>query len=161
MKGRDRVGLIVCDFKPIPPALAQLLGDHLLGLDTLRIQWERLPRQGRAGQPRELAQARLQQLRGDGLRLASSTSSPSSRIAVNRLDFLMPLRSPDMPRAPPSRSASTFRNTASPSTGKIDIGAAPSDRACRSSARPSNFSPELCDLMSDYFFASSIAAKRA
>ena len=42
MKGRDRVGLIVCDFKPIPPALASLLGEHLLHLDRLRIQSEGL-----------------------------------------------------------------------------------------------------------------------
>ena len=36
LKGRDRVGLFICVWKPIPPDLAQLLGDHLLTVEKLK-----------------------------------------------------------------------------------------------------------------------------
>ncbi|HTX71869.1 MAG TPA: PilZN3 domain-containing protein, partial [Rectinemataceae bacterium] len=38
MKGRDHVGLVVCDFKPIPPSLETILGDHMMQLERLHAE---------------------------------------------------------------------------------------------------------------------------
>jgi hypothetical protein len=159
MKGRDRVGLIVCDFKPIPPALAQLLGEHLLGLDTLRIQWQDF--RDKAVQINPESSRKLgfnnyavMTVGGDQFKLALYT------LAVNRIEFLMPFRSPDLGAGGPVSISLYFQKFRFTVTGEIEK----SERlptGVQKVRASLNFSPELCDLMSDYLFASSVAAKRA
>jgi hypothetical protein len=159
MKGRDRVGLIVCGFKPIPPALAELLGNHLVGLDTLRIQWgdfrdKAVPVNPETSRKLGYNNYAVMSLGSEQLKLALFT------LAVNRLDFLMPLRSPDLTLGSPVAISLYFRkfrftvNGAIEKTERLPTGV----QKVRVSI---NFSPELCDLMSDYFFTSSLAAKRS
>jgi hypothetical protein len=159
MKGRDRVGLIVCEFKPIPPALAQLLGDHLLGLETLRIQWNDFRDKAVQISPESSRKLGFNNYAvmaagGEQFKLALFT------LAVNRVDFLMPFRSPDLPQGSPVAISLYFQkfrftvNGAIEKTERLPTGV----QKIRASIA---FSPELCDIMSDYYFASSLAAKRA
>lgn len=159
MKGRDRVGLIVCEFKPIPPALAQILGDHLLHLDRLRVQWEDFRD--------KTVQVNPESSRKLGFNnYAVMACGPEQHklalftLAVNRIDFLMPLRSPDIPLGTAATVSLYFQKYRFTVNAKIDS-AQRLPTGVQKLRASLDFSPELCDLMSDYFFAASIAARRA
>lgn len=159
MKGRDGVGLIACDFKPIPPNLAALLGEHLLHLDRLRTQW---------GDFRD----KVVQVNPDSSRklgynnYAVMTYGPDQyklalfSISVNSLDFLMPMRSPDLPEGAEVSFSLFFQKFRFSVAGKV-VSATRLPTGVQKLVASINFSPEICDLLSDYFFAASIAAKRA
>jgi hypothetical protein len=159
MKGREGVGLIICDFKPIPPALAQILGDHLMGLERLHVQWEDFRDKAVPVNPesaRKLGYNNYAVLSRGGEQLKLALFS----LAVNRLDFLLPLRSPDL--EPGSKVAFNlfFQKYRFSVEGTIDS----SQRLPTGvqKARASiGFSPELCDLLSDYYFAQSHATAKA
>jgi hypothetical protein len=158
MKGRDRVGLIVCEFKPIPPALAQLMGEHFLHLDRLRVQWEDFRDKTVQVNPESSRKLgfnnyAVMALGSEQYKLALFS------LAVNHLDFLMPLRSPDIPAGTAAAIVLYFQkyrltvNAKIESTQRLPTGV-------QKLRAVLDFSPELCDLMSDYFFAVSVAAKR-
>jgi hypothetical protein len=159
MKGKDRIGLIVCDFKPIPPALAVILGDHLLNLERLRIQW---------GDYRDkIVQVNPESSRKLGYNNYAVMAYGAEQhklalftIAVNRLDFLMPMRSPDVPEGTSVSFSLYFQKYRFTVSGKIES-AQRLPTGVQKVRAVLDFSPELCDLMSDFYFASSIAARRA
>jgi hypothetical protein len=158
MKGRDRVGLIVCDFKPIPPALAQLLGDHLLGMDRLRIQWEDY--RDKAVQVNPENSRKL----GFNNYAVMAIGSEQQKLAlyalaVNHLDFLLPLRSPDLSAGSQVSFNLYFQKYRFSVTGTIESTERMPSGVQRARASVP-FSPELCDLLSDYFFSSRVEAKR-
>lgn len=157
MKGREGVGLIVCDFKPIPPALAQILGDHLMGLDRLRIQWEDF--RDKAVQVNPESSHKLGynnyavlSLGGEQHKLALFS------IAVNRLDFLMPLRSPDLCAGTKASFNLYFQKYRFTVEGTIDS-AQRLQTGVQKARAVIGFSPELCDLVSNYYFSQSRPAK--
>jgi hypothetical protein len=159
MKGRDRVGLIVCDFKPIPPALAELLGEHLLGLDRLKVQWEDFKDKVVPVNPESSRHLGY----NNYAVMASGTEQYKLALfslAVNRLEFLMPLRSPDF--APGTQVSFTlyFQKFRFSVQGRIEVSSRLPTGVQRIRASL-GFSPELCDLVSDYLFASRMAAKKA
>jgi len=159
MKGRDRVGLIVCDFKPIPPALAKVLGDHLIGLETLRIRWQDYKDktvQVDADNSRRLGYNNYAVMNagGEPLKLALFN------IAVNRLEFIMPFRSPDLEPGTPVAVSLYFRKFRFTVNGKIER----AERLPTGSQKVRaaiEFSPELCELMADFFSSPRPAAARA
>jgi hypothetical protein len=158
MKGRDRVGLMICEFKPIPPALASILGEHLIDVDRLRVQWQDLRDKSVKVDPecsKKLGYNNYAVLScGPDLhKLALFT------LAVNCIDMLMPMHSPDM--APGTAVAVNlyFRKYRFSVKGRIDSSLR-LPTGVQKLHVSIDFSPELCDLMSDYFFASSLAAKR-
>jgi hypothetical protein len=159
MKGRDRVGLIVCDFKPIPPALARMLGEHLIGLDRLRAQW------------RDYRDRSVQVNPESSRRLGYNNYAVMSfgqdlhklalySLAVNRLHILMPMKSPDIIADTEVTINLYFQKYRFGVKGRVEE----SHRLPTGVQRLAvvlEFSPELCDLMSDYFFASNLASKKA
>jgi len=159
MKGRDRVGLIVCDFKPIPPALAELLGDHLLGLDRLRAQWDDFKDKAIQVNPessRKLGYNNYTVMAVDGEQYKLALFS----LAVNRLDFLMPMKSPELPVGAQVVFTLYFQKFRFSVAGKIETVSRLPTGVLRLRASI-EFSPELCDLVSDYLFASRMSAKKA
>jgi hypothetical protein len=159
MKGRDRVGLIVCEFKPIPPALAAILGEHLLNLEKLRAQWDDF-----RDKPVQVNPESSQKLGYNNYAVMAYGSEQHKlalySLAVNRLDILMPMRSPDITAGAPIAISLYFRKYRFTVNGKIEstLRLPTGVQKLRASIA---FSPELCDLMSDYYFASSMAARRA
>jgi hypothetical protein len=159
MKGRDRVGLIVCEFKPIPPALAAILGEHLLNLDKLRAQWE--------DYRDKLVQVTPENSQKLGYNnYAVMACGPDLHklalysLAVNCLNILMPMRSPDFLEGTAVSVSLYFRKYRFTVKGKID-NSLRLPTGVQKMRVAIDFSPELCDLMSDFYFASSLAAKRA
>jgi hypothetical protein len=159
MKGRDNVGLIVCDFKPMPPALATLLGDHLLGLDKLRTQWEDFRDKVVPVNPDSSRKLGYNNYAVMTCALEQHKLALFS-IAVNRLAFLMPLSSPDIAVGTEVSFTLYFQKYRFSIAGQIET-AQRLPTGVQKVQASIGFSPELCDLMSDYFFASSIAARRA
>jgi hypothetical protein len=151
MKGRDRVGLIVCDFKPIPPALAKVLGEHLIGVETLRIRWQDYKDktvQVNAENSRRLGYNNYAVMTagGDPLKLALYT------LSVNRLEFIMPFRSPDLAADTPVAVSLYFQKYRFSVSGKIEKAERLVTGAQKVRASI-DFSPELCDLMAEFFTA--------
>jgi len=159
MKGRDRVGLIVCEFKPIPPALANTLGEHLLDVDKLRAQWEDLRDKTVRVDP-----ATSQRLGYNNYAVMSCGSELHKlalfSLAVNALTILMPMRSPDMVAGTPVSVTLYFRKYRFSVKGRIESSLR-MPTGIQKLRVTMDFSPELCDLMSDYFFSANMAARRA
>ena len=81
-------------------------------------------------------------------------------IAVNRLEFLMPMRSPDIPEGESVAFSPYFQKYRFSVTGTI-VTASRLPSGVQKIVASIGFSPEICDLLSDYFFAATIAARRA
>jgi len=153
MKGRDMVGLIVCDFKPIPPALAQLLGEHLLGLERLHIQY--------ADFKDKILQVNPETSRKLGYNNYAVMFAGKElfklalySLSVNRLNFLMPLHSPDLSPGTAVSFNLYFQKYRFTVAGKIDSSERMQSGVQRLSASI-DFSPELCDLITEYFSSSA------
>lgn len=149
LKGRDGVGLVVCDFKPIPPDLAQLLGDHLLGLETLRVRWQDYKDKAVQVNPensRRLGYNNYAVMTAGGtpLKLALYT------LSVNRLEFIMPFKSPDLAPGTQVSVSLYFQKYRFSVSGKIEQAERLSSGVQKVRAGI-DFSPELSDLMSAYF----------
>ena len=158
MKGREGVGLIVCDFKPIPPALAQILGDHLMELERLRIQWEDFRDKAVPVNPensRKLGYNNYAVLSQGGEQQKLALFS----LAANRLDFLMPLRSPDLGVGTKAAFNLYFQKYRFTVEGTIDS-AQRLPTGVQKARASIGFSPELCALLSDYYFAQSHSAAK-
>ncbi|HUW40671.1 MAG TPA: hypothetical protein VMV90_06640 [Rectinemataceae bacterium] len=158
MKGRDRVGLVLCDFKPIPPSLETILGEHLMRLDRLRMEWNDLRGKSVPITP--------DSARKMGFNNYASAASGSEQfklalfsLAVDQVDFLMPLRSPDMRVGTVMVFNLFFQkyrfsvNGTIASTQRLPSGV----QKVRATLE---FSPELTDLLNDYFFQARVLAKR-
>ena len=148
MKGRDRVGLIICDFKPIPPALAHILGEHLRNLERLTVIWRDLRDKTVLVNPQSSLKL------GYNNYAVMSCGSETHKLAlfslaVNHLDFLMPLRSPDIAVETPVAVSLYFQkhrfklNCKIESSQRLPTGV----QKLRASV---GFSPELCDILSTY-----------
>ena len=151
MKGRDRVGLIVCDFKPIPPALAHILGENLRNLERLTVIWS------------DLRDKKVQVNPESSLKLGFNNYAVMScgsethklalfSLAVNNLEFLMPLRSPDIAVETLVAVSLYFQKHRFKVEGKIEssLRLPTGVQKLRASV---GFSPELCDILSNYPFA--------
>jgi len=150
MKGRDRVGLIVCDFKPIPPALATILGEHLLDLERLKAEYRDFKDKSIRVDP---ASSRKLGYNNYAVLAAGSSQQKIAlfSLAVNRLEFLTPLRSEDLP---PGASVSFnlfFQRYRLTVPGKVERAERLPTGIQRARA-VLEFSPELCDIMSEYFY---------
>ncbi len=149
MKGRDRVGLVVCDFKPIPPALAEILGEHLLKLERLKAEWG-----DHRGKSVQISPESSKKLGFNNYAVMSAGSEQQKlalfSVAVDRIEFLMPLRSNDV--AVGSRAAFSlyFLKYRFSVAGQVEAATRLPSGVQRVRATL-DFSPELVDILSEYF----------
>jgi hypothetical protein len=159
MKGREGVGLIVCDFKPIPPALAQLVGDHLMNVERLKALCVDL--RDKAAQVTPETSRKLGYNNYAVLAIGAEQHKLALfTIAVNRVDFLMPMRSPDLKAGTVAAISLFFQKYRFTVAARIES-AQRLPTGVQKVRASMDFSPELCELMSDYFFAAAHAQKRA
>jgi hypothetical protein len=150
MKGRDRVGLIVCDFKPIPPDLAAILGEHLLDLERLKAEFLDFKDKSVLVDPsssRKLGYNNFAVLAAGGDQQKIALYS----LAVNRLEFLTPLRSADLSPGLSVSFSLFFQRYRLTVPGRIERAERLPTGVQRARA-VLDFSPELCDIMSEYFY---------
>jgi hypothetical protein len=158
MKGRDRVGLVICDFKPMPPSLETILGEHLMRLDRLRVEWNDL-----RGKSVPISPDSARKMGFNNYAIATSGLDQFKlalfSLAVDAMDFLMPLRSPDMTIGAATAFSLFFQkyrfsvNGTIVSTQRLPTGV----QKVRATLE---FSPELTDILTNYFFQSRVLAKR-
>jgi len=159
MKGRDRVGLIICDFKPIPPALAEVLGQHLMRLEKLKAEWNDY-----CGKSIQLSPGSSKKLGFNNYAVMSSGTEQQKlalfSLAVDRVEFLMPLRYPDVTIGKDALFNLFFQKYRFSVNGKI-AAAVRLPTGVQRVVASLGFSPELVDIMSEYFFQERIAARSA
>jgi hypothetical protein len=158
MKGRDRVGLVVCDFKPIPPALAEIMAEHLIFMERLKAQWGDF--RDRVVQVSPETSHKL----GFNNYAVMSIGATQHKlalfsIAANRMDFLMPLQSPDIGPGTSASFTLYFQRYRFALPGKVETASRMPSGVQRIVAALA-FSPELTDILSEFFFAQRIAAKK-
>lgn len=149
MKGRDNVGLVVCEWKPIPPDLAKVLGEYLMLVEKLRVEYgdfkDKSVQVGAETAKRlGFNNYAVMTLGGEQHKLALFS------LAVNRLEFLMPLRSPDMVPGTEASFSLFFLKYRFSVAGTIES----SERLPTGIQRVRasiGFSPELVHLLDDYF----------
>lgn len=158
MKGRDCVGLVVCDFKPIPPALAELLGGHLLRLERLKAEWSDF-----RGKSVQINPDSSKKLGFNNYAVMSAGAEPQKlalfSVGVDRLEFLMPLRSPDVAVGTKATFNLFFQKYRFNVGGSIQS-ATRLPSGVQKVVAKLEFSAELVDILSAYFYA-SVASRRA
>jgi hypothetical protein len=152
MKGRDRVSLIVCSWKPIPPDLAQILGEYHLGIERLKAQYEDYRDKSLPVNPetaKKLGYNNFATMSVDGVqqKLALFT------LAVNRLEFLLPLSAPDLGPGKAVVFSLFFQRYRFNVKGLIE-GASRLPSGVQKAKATLEFSAELVQLLAEYFFSS-------
>jgi len=157
MKGRENVGLVVCEFKPIPPDLAAILGEHLLFMERLKVQWQDMQ-----DKPVQVSPESSRKLGYNNYAVMSSGGTQHKlalfTLAANRLECLMPLRSPDIAAGTEASFSLFFQKYRFNVPGKVEQSSRLPTGIQRLRASLA-FSPELADILGDYFFAARVAAR--
>lgn len=151
MKGREGVGLIVCDWKPIPPDLADLLAGHFRLLEQLKLEYRDL-----ADKTVPITPVSAKRLGFNNYAILK-TSTTQQKLAVfslaaNRMDFLLSPQSPDFHAGDKLSITLFFQRYRFALPGMIDkVERLPTGvQRCRASL---GFSPELMQLLEEYFKA--------
>jgi hypothetical protein len=151
MKDREQFGLIICSWKPIPPDLAQILGEYFLCVERLRLQYSEL--EGRsvsvnAETARKLGYNNFAILtvNGEQQKLALFT------LGVNRLEFLLPMKAPDLAPGTAGVFSLYFQRYRFSVKGSIESSVRLPTGVQKAKARL-EFSAELVQVVTDYLFA--------
>jgi hypothetical protein len=158
MRGRDGVGLIVCEFKPIPPALAEILGLHIQNLERIKSDWETLKGRSVSVNPENSRKLGFNNYAvmtcgAETLKLALFS------LSTDRLEFLLPLKSPDIAVGTSASFNLFFQKYRFAVAGKVESSIRLPTGVQRIRAII-EFSAELCDILSSYFFSATVAARR-
>jgi hypothetical protein len=157
MKGRETIGLVSVDFKPCPPDLITILGDFLMVLERLKVEYDDYKDKRIAINP-ETAK-----LLGYNNFAELTVTGGKCRIAIfglasNRLEFLVPIQSPDLTSGTHANIKLFFQSY------QFTVHA----RITESHKLPSNaqkvtadldFCSELVDIIEKYRFSERFAAK--
>jgi hypothetical protein len=151
MKGRDNLGLIALSWKPIPPDLALRLGRHLENEDGLRADYAAY--RGRSVPVRP----DTAKLIGFNNYAIMSTGGSQLKpalfsIGVDRVEFLLPLRSPDIAPGADCGFSLFFQRYRFSVKGVVESGARLPSGVLKATASL-EYSPELVQLLSEYFKA--------
>ena len=149
MKEREGVGLIVCDWKPIPPDLAQVLGEHLMLLERLKLEF---------GDFRDkvvpITPDSAKRLGFNNYAIMSCAAGQQKlalfSIAVNKLEFLAPLRSADLVVGEKVSFALFFQRYRFSVSGGI-TGSERLQTGVQRGRAAIDFSPELVQLLEEYY----------
>jgi len=149
LKGRESVGLVVCEWKPIPPDLATVLGEYLTLLDKLKVEFEDFKNKSIQVSPEAAKRLgfnnyAVMNIGGIQHKLALFA------LAANRLEFLMPLRSADMVPGTDTVFSLFFLKYRFNVAGKIEHAERLPTGVQRVKASI-GFSAELIHLLDDYF----------
>ncbi len=151
MKGREGVGLIVCDWKPIPPDLAELLADHFRLLDRLKLEYKDFADKDVPITPQSAKRLGFNNyaiMKADSFQQKLAVFS----LAANRIDFLLSPQSPELHAADKLTITLFFQRYRFAVPGMVDRAERlPTGvQRCRASL---GFSPELIQILEEYFRA--------
>jgi len=153
MKDREGVGMIVIDWKPLPPDLAEMLGNYLSLLDRLKVEQgdfkERMVQIG-PETAKKLGYNNYAVLSKGGEKHKIALFS----IGSTRLEFLMPAAAPDQKPGDKAAFEMYFLKYRFAVAGTIEAsGRLPTGvQRCKASIE---FSPELVHILEEYFYSRS------
>lgn len=151
MKDRENLGVFLCAWKPIPPDLARLLGEHFLCVERLRLQYGDYRDKMIQMSPdtaRKLGYNNYAMFTGTGEPLKLAIYS----IAVNRVEFLLPPRYDNLVPGTTGTFALYFQRYRFLVKGTIESAERLPSGVQRAKAAI-DFSPELVQLLEEYFYA--------
>lgn len=151
MKEKEGVGLVVCDWKPIPPDLALVLGEHLSLLERLKLEYADFKDKAVPITPdtaRKLGFNNYAIMSGE----AGQQKLALFSVSANRLDFLLPLRSSDLQPGEKVSIALFFQRYRFTVSGLVEKSERLPTGVQRGRATI-DFSPELVQLLEGYFLA--------
>ncbi len=159
VKSRESVGILSCDFKPIPPDLASILGEHLMFVERLRAQASDFRDRAVAISPES---SRHLGFNNYAVMTAGTEQHKLAlfSLAVNRIDFLMPMRSPDIAVGTAVSFSLFFQRYRFSVSGTVRS-ATRLPTGIQRVAAVLDFSPELVDVMGDYFYSYGEKAREA
>jgi len=151
LKGRDQLALIVLAWKPIPPDLAQILGEYLLGLERLKLEYSDYRDRAVTIAPESARKLGYNNyavfsVGGEVLKLALFS------LGVSSLSFLLPLRSKDLETGTAGTFSLFFQRYRFSVKGKVESTERLPSGVQKAKASL-EFSPELVQLLEEYFFA--------
>lgn len=150
-KGREGVGLFAFSWKPIPPDLIQILGEYHLSIERLRLQYDDL--KGRSIQigpeaAKKLGYNNYAVMTLDGVQHKLAVFS----LGAGQAEFLLPLKSPDLAEGGSFSLSLAFIRYRFALKGKI-LKAERLPSGVQKVKAGLEFSPELVELVSEYFFS--------
>ncbi|MBN1242537.1 MAG: hypothetical protein JXA15_07520 [Spirochaetales bacterium] len=158
MKGRDKVGLVALDWKPCPPDLTAAFLDYFALLDRLKAEYEefRSP----------MVPMNAETAKGMGYNSYATLASGGEpfkaalfQLSSARLDFLLPMQSPDLEVAAAVQVKLFFRKYQFAVAGRVaSVDRLPS--GVRRVGVDARFAPELVELLADWRFTSRLAARQ-
>jgi hypothetical protein len=151
MKEKEGVGLIALDWKPLPPSLAEILGEYLMLVDRLKVEWDDFKDKSVSISPenaKRLGYNNYAVLRAAGEQHKIALFA----IAANRLDFLMPMRAPDQEVGLKIGFDLFFLKYRFSVQGVIESSSRLPTGVQRLKANIS-FSPELVHILEEYFYS--------
>jgi hypothetical protein len=158
MKGRESVGIISADFKPCPPDLENAIGDYLMFLDRLRLDYNDL--KGKVV-PITPDSAKIMGFNNYATLTSGSIVVKLAlfSLSADRVEFLAPMKTPDLKKGDAATMRLFFQKYQFNVTGKIsETTRLPTgvQRGCVSI----DFSPELVDLLGSYYLQAKVGSKR-
>jgi len=153
MKDRDGVGMIVIDWKPLPPALAEILGEYLSLLDRLKVEQDDYRNKVVSINPENARKL------GYNNYAVLAKGSEKHKIALfslgaNRLEFLMPMAAPEQKAGDKAVFEMYFLKYRFAVAGEIEASSRLPTGVQRCKATIA-FSPELVHILEEYFTSRS------
>ena len=153
VKGKTNVCLMEIVYKTCPNDLVEIIGDYVLSFEALKTQYENLKDRLT---PIDPAVARTMRFNNYAECLPGGQKIPARllSLAVNRLVLELPLSAQGLEAGQQLASKLYFQTYQFMVSGKIEESAV-SDRQRRRVTCSLEFSPELVEIMDDYFFRMS------
>ena len=151
LKGRDQLALIVLVWKPIPPDLAQILGEYLLGLERLKLQYGDYHDRMVAVTPESARKLGYNNYAVFTIGATEPMKLALFSIGAAGLSFLLPLRSSDLAPGSAGIFSLFFQRYRFSVKGKIEATERLPSGVQKAKASL-DFSPELVQLLEEYFF---------
>ncbi len=157
MKGRESLGLISAEFKPCPPDMTNIIGDYLMLVDRLHIEYEDF-------------RDKIIPINPESARIlgfnnyATLSSGPTVTklalfsISVNTIEFLASMNTPDLHTGQTSTLRLFFQKYQFNVSGSItEVNRLPT--GVQRGKVAIEFSPELVDLLENYYLQAKIGAR--
>jgi hypothetical protein len=159
MKGRDNAAIITAAFKPCPQDLTDILSTYQQNLEKLRAEYGDYRDKVVKVSPET---AKAMGFNNYAILTQGGASYKFSlyALAANKLEFLLPLSTPDLTVGSDCLIKLFFQKYQFQVKGKIDSASRLPTGVLKAGAEI-EFSPELVEILEGYFFSQRMAEKRA
>lgn len=158
MKNRESIGLISADFRPCPPFIETAIGDYLMFIDRLHVDYKDLKDKVIPMNPES---ARVLGFNSYATLTSGTMVTKLSlfSLSVNKITFLTPMTTPDIHVGETVTARLFFQKYQFNVSGRVSE----ADRLSTGVQRgviEVDFSPELVDLLGSYYLQAKLRSRR-